>query len=580
MTEQATARRSESITARYRAVLAIASFRRLIAAFLVDQIGSWAYSVVISLVIYDRSGGSPLWLAGQFAARWVVGLLASGHAGVLADRYDRIRLMQWTAALTGAVMVGLTVAVVVESPLWVLVALTALAALLNAPYGPAAGALLPDLVDESRLGTANSMLAVVENLVVVVGPAIGALLLLVGAPAFGIGLNAASFAAVVFIVGRIPVRSQGGAEAGTGLWAQWVDGLRALGSEARILVLVGYACVAEAVYGASTVVYAPLSERFGSGSHGYGYLLAATATGSVLGAGLADRLSTRTRVAAVLLAAGLVESLPFLVTAYVPDIGSAIALQVVSGGGYIVVTVLAMTALQRSLPGELLGRVLGVFVALNIVATLAGSFLLTPLLNGFGVVRSVEIIGIGFSAVVLLAYPAAVRADRGLRPAARDLPERVALLEALDLFADSTAAVLQRLAAHSEPVAMPDGAVLLRQGEPATDFYVLVEGRLSVRAVSDGHALSLPHVTAPGYVGELGLLHHRPRSATVTCAGPCRLLRIDGAEFTAALTANAPSVAFLGLADLRVARTAGPARRAGAGAGAPGARDLPALPLS
>lgn len=579
MSEQATARRSYSITARYRAVLAIAGFRRLIAAFLIDQIGSWAYSVVISLVIYDRSGGSPLWLAGQFAARWVVGLLASGHAGVFADRYDRIRLMQWTAALTGVVMVGLTVAVIAETPLWVLVALTALAALLNAPYAPAAGALLPDLVDEKRLGTANSMLAVVENLVVVVGPAIGALLLLAGTPALGIGLNAVSFATVVIIVGRISVRSHGGAEPGTGLWKQWVDGLRALGGEARILVLVGYACVAEAVYGASTVVYAPLSERFGSGSHGYGYLLAATATGSVLGAGLADRLSTRTRVASILLAAGLVESLPFLITAYVPDLSSAIALQVVSGSGYIVVTVLAMTALQRSLPNEVLGRVFGVYVALNIVATLAGSFLLTPLLNGFGVVRSVEIIGIGFSALVLLAYPAAIRADRGLKPAP-DVPQRVAVLEALDLFADSTAAVLQRLAEHSEPVSMADGAVLLRQGDPATDFYVLVEGRLAVRAESDGAELSLPAVTAPGYVGELGLLHQQPRSATVTCSGTCHLLRIDGAEFAAALTTNAPSTTFLGLADLRVGRTAGRGRLVGAVPDRRSARDLPALPLS
>ena len=67
----------------------------------------------------------------------------------------------------------------------------------------------------------------------------------------------------------------------------------------------------------------------------------------------------------------------------------------------------------------------------------------------------------------------------------------------------------------------------------------------------------LAPVTAPGYVGELGLLHGIPRTATVRTLRECTLLRIDGQEFLSALQASRPSPSLLSVAGLRMARTPG-----------------------
>ena len=60
-------------------------------------------------------------------------------------------------------------------------------------------------------------------------------------------------------------------------------------------------------------------------------------------------------------------------------------------------------------------------------------------------------------------------------------------------------------------------------------------------------------MTAPGYVGELGLLHGIPRTATVRTRQESTLLRIDGQEFLSALETSRPSASLLSVAGTRMA---------------------------
>jgi CRP-like cAMP-binding protein len=65
----------------------------------------------------------------------------------------------------------------------------------------------------------------------------------------------------------------------------------------------------------------------------------------------------------------------------------------------------------------------------------------------------------------------------------------------------------------------------------------------------------LPPVTAPGYVGELGLLHGIPRTASVRTSRDSTLLRIAGPDFLSALQVSQPSPSLLSVAGTRMART-------------------------
>ena len=66
---------------RYRDALRHRDLRLLIAAFLVDQVGSWSYIVVISVYVFDRTH-STQWLAALAICRWAPGLLLASYGGV------------------------------------------------------------------------------------------------------------------------------------------------------------------------------------------------------------------------------------------------------------------------------------------------------------------------------------------------------------------------------------------------------------------------------------------------------------------------------------------------------------------
>ena len=71
---------------RFRDALKSRDLRLLCVTFLIDALGSWASTVVVTVYVFDRTG-STLWLASMGGARWVTGLLFGTVGGVIADRY-------------------------------------------------------------------------------------------------------------------------------------------------------------------------------------------------------------------------------------------------------------------------------------------------------------------------------------------------------------------------------------------------------------------------------------------------------------------------------------------------------------
>ena len=101
-------RMAGSARGRYRDALRARDLKLLIAAFIVDAVGGWAYNVVLIVYIFDRTG-SPAAIAATTACGWVPRLLLSTYAGVIADRYERTRVMVTSALACTGVSVGLVV---------------------------------------------------------------------------------------------------------------------------------------------------------------------------------------------------------------------------------------------------------------------------------------------------------------------------------------------------------------------------------------------------------------------------------------------------------------------------------------
>src|SRR5436190_7127307 len=251
---------------RFRDALKARDLRLLATSFVIDGLGSWAYLTVIIVYVFERTG-STTWIALVTASRWVPALLLASYGGVLADRYERTRLMITSALLSFAAMAGLALVVAVDGPLAVILLLSACSAVVATPYRPAAGALTPEVVPETDLTAANGLFSALESAVVVVGPGVGALLLLTDEPAAGIQLNALSFLAAALLVSQMRVRSTGDVpEEGQSAFRSFLDGLTALRSHRIATVLVLFCALDSAVYGASTVLFVPISEQLGTGS--------------------------------------------------------------------------------------------------------------------------------------------------------------------------------------------------------------------------------------------------------------------------------------------------------------------------
>jgi MFS family permease len=523
---------------------------------LVSMAGSWAYNVALLAVVYDRTG-SLGWVGAAALGRFIPVLLVSPYAGVIADRFERIRVMYSCDLIAAATQAALVVLVLVEAPVIAIILAAALTSIAITPYEPAVAAVLPQIVSEDDLAAANSIRGVVENVVQVSGPAIGAVMLLVG-PAWAVfALNAASFVGSAVIVSRIRIRSHpvDVTEGGTaGPLRQMAVGMREIAHSRAVGVLVALSVLASLVYGMDTVLFVGASEeRLGLGPDGFGVLMTGLAAGGLLAAGFVNRLARSPRLALVLTLAMAAYCLPNIVLAVTTSPAIATGAQVIRGAGTIIVDVLAMTALQRAVDPAVTARVFGVFWALVVGAVALGALIAPPVVSVFGLETGIVVLAIAPVLLTLAGYPTLAAMDRASAVRTAIYAARAAVLERTGLFAAAPRPVLERLAAESSETAVSPGSVLIRQGEPADALYVLRAGTVEIDV--DGAVVAT--LADGSFFGELGLLEGVPRTATVRAITACTLLRIDGDAFIDALTSAPLASTALEGARARYAATRG-----------------------
>jgi CRP/FNR family transcriptional regulator, cyclic AMP receptor protein len=131
---------------------------------------------------------------------------------------------------------------------------------------------------------------------------------------------------------------------------------------------------------------------------------------------------------------------------------------------------------------------------------------------------------------------------------AADVHDKRKRLEGIELFKHCTPADLEALAAITEERALPIGHVLCDQGRVAQDCYIVVDGQADV-TIGGRHVAAI----GPGEsVGEMGLLDHLPRSATVTATTPMQVYVIEAKPFEQVLQSSGVARALLVLLSRRI----------------------------
>jgi len=133
-------------------------------------------------------------------------------------------------------------------------------------------------------------------------------------------------------------------------------------------------------------------------------------------------------------------------------------------------------------------------------------------------------------------------------------PAIVADLHHIALFAKMSEHDMARFAALGEPVDAEPGAVLIDQGDVGTECFFIIEGEAGI--YSGGQHIAA--IGAGSIVGEMALLGHRPRNASVIAQTPMRLLAFDIGHFRTLLDEMPAARDYiLGLLEARAAENKG-----------------------
>ena len=518
-----------------RGALRHRDFRLLLGGQAISATGDWLYNVSLVVYVFEQTGSGG-WVAATSLVRFVPYVLFGTLGGVIADRYDRRKVMIVTDIARALVMTVLTLVAAADGPAVAAIALAGISTTFSSAYLPSIRAATPTLVGEDDLAAANTLTSTIDNVALALGPAIGGVLLLLGTPAVAFGVNAATFAVSALFTLAIRtslVPSAASDEESQGLRERVSAGVGAIRSSPTVKVLLALSVVFTLFYGMEIVLYTVASgELFAIGEDGLAFLWAAIGLGGILAVGITGKVASRPHQAAILALVCVLSALPIALLAFVHAPGAVYTLVAVEGAAVVIGDVIFMTMMQRTVSGEVLGRVFGIMDSIMVLGIMVGT-VLAPLLIELVGIEAAMVAAAGLViGMTALAFPKARAVDREAAARATDLAAIIELLGRVEIFEGAPRPTLEGLAAATTAEHVPAGTVVIREGAPADDLFVIASGTVAVS--SRGAALRESGVG--DHFGEIGVLKRLPRTATVTAVTDCDLYRIGGDDFLRAVS--------------------------------------------
>jgi Transmembrane secretion effector len=352
-------------------------FRRVFLAVATSEVGD-AFQY-IALMWFALEAGGPLGVMAVRLADSVPALLFGFHGGLVADRWDRRRVMVAADLVRAAVLVPVAAAGLLgDLPLWGLVLAAFALTAARSYFDPSYGALLPALVDRPNVQQANSLVRASVEALTIGGWAVAAGLLAVLPISAFFALNAATFLASAALLATIaPRRAASGAKTGMRELAAGVAALRPHRALAVAVVVLGLAVTVSAgtwIVGVPELVRANLDR----GAGGFSLVMVGYAVGAVTAGTVLARRPLRHKALGSLLA-WLFYLPSYLVLGFADSSPVACAGAVLAALGQASAVVLVNSAAQEQVPDRVLGRVMGLVSLVHRGAHATGLLLVSPL---------------------------------------------------------------------------------------------------------------------------------------------------------------------------------------------------------
>lgn len=332
------------------------------AGVVLSQIGTRATVAANLYHVYHLTGS--IAQTGLVGAGQAVALLVlSPLGGVLADRWDRRRLLQASQAVAMMVAGALAVATLTGHIVaWQVVLSVVLTTAASTFDQPARQALIPALVPRVQLPQAFALINPSREVAVLLGPAIAGVLIAVGGPGLVYAVDAVTYAALVVVLQLLRVPTLEGAGTAVSIWRQLVDGVAFVRSRRMIWMLMSLDLSATILGAYRVTLPALCATVFHVGPQGYGLLSAAPSAGALLATYTIFRVVDRTaRLGRVLLIATVLYGVSNVFLAQAHLFWIAVLAALLIGACDAMATTIRQAAVQLETPDELRGRVSAIY---------------------------------------------------------------------------------------------------------------------------------------------------------------------------------------------------------------------------
>jgi predicted MFS family arabinose efflux permease len=394
--------------------LRLPEFRRLWAADMISLLGDWAGRLALTVLVLERTG-SPAWAAGVTAVS-LAGFVGIGQVlATLADRFGRISVM----LVADVARAALFAAMLLQLPVGALLVLAFLAGLATPPFEAARSAALPDLVPEHRYGDALALAGISVQASIVVGNAIGGVLLVLVGARGALAINSLTFMASAVLIVRLRstlAAAPGGAH--HSVRGSLRAGARNLFGDRMVRRALAIIAFTGAFGTVDEALVVPYADRIGLPQGFLGLLAAAVPVGTLIGTAVIARsddhhtLLRRASVCAFITAATAAPLFWFEVR----GIGAFVAF-VISGGMFAVsipTNVVIGMRLRRETRASAMGIAVGVLMGTQAMGAAVGGVVASAI----GPPRAISgalILAAGFGAWAMVTTPVEAKHLAGSR---------------------------------------------------------------------------------------------------------------------------------------------------------------------
>jgi MFS family permease len=340
-----------------RVLLANPRYRRLFLSRTISNVGNGVAPIALAFGVLALPGATPTSLSIVLAAQAIPLIVVLPVGGVIADRFGRARIIAATDILLSLLVMTTAVLFLTgNATVPLLAVIGVLSGCLNGLWWPAMSGLMPEIVEEQHLQPANAYVSVASNAGLIVGNAIGGLLVALVGPGVAIALDSVTFLVaglLVFTFRSVSVAH----ESGESMLGDLTHGWRVFVSFRWVVVVVAaFSMIVMVWRGAEEVLGPVLAKEIYGGAAGWAVILGLQSIGLLVGAVVATKVRVRRPILAGMLST-LAMPIWLVTMALQLPLAAVAAASFLVGMSLEFLQVLWFTALQVHVPREALSRV-------------------------------------------------------------------------------------------------------------------------------------------------------------------------------------------------------------------------------